>query len=1175
MLIQKLPDYEGGFIAKSIEGARIITRDAADNIICDKPINLLQKGLITSFGEVKECGDDFVILKKGVKIVRADRHLLNAYLHKSTEISLPESRLPQISYRSSGTFETPIGKVFVDNMTDFLRETITNPDFIKHNVNYSVFHKSIGTKLFKARVEEPLFKQPFLKSVDIETKPISLKLFKSTAKIFDISKTGTGGTAWNAKGGMKPDHKYVEKKPNPSGEGYIYLYELPNGKREWRDKGGETVPEQTAAKQYNVDFKPGEMIRIGGKAGQIKEISDNILAVNVEGKMITVNKNEHLQKLEQQKGYYEGAQIDDEGRPSKVLKLTGALALIQDLKTNRMKVIEIEQPLSRASDIDPKKYKQSMKDKYSHVYQGYADEDYSYNLDYEKQPGYKKFWDEAKQADFGRVDELTARKFIKTGDNETDNITWQYNPETGETDIMVNGQKDFPLVFDDKKYFVRNITEDGYSLEDPKTHETGLFLSQNDYKKFKREEYEQEKAGEEIVPNEGPYGGITVKQKHDKIEIKPEYTEEELARFNHKQFGGRWGKAQQAKQTAEKIKAENEQKQKTVKEKLNGKEYKDFSKQLEDRGYKLTENAFRAKKEVDIEGRKFKLVKTFDGDTEIDGPTNKLKLGNETFPINDITKDKIFYDNNGRGESKTIDELKTINGKNIFEPTRASKGIVSNLPATKINFGTDDKDSASGYYEIVEGDELAPSNFAGGEPNPNYTIGAAQNRDRSKQQSINQINTIANKPNFDFLSDDKTAQNGAPIVNQDYNVIAGNGRAVGVLEHYKLGLEKYKSDLIKHAERLGFSPDEVSKMKNPVLVRRTNLSNEEAQRLGSISNQDQKLALEESEAAKGMATRIDDKTFNKISDLFSGAKGDYSSISDYLEDVGPDLVKELIKSKIIPENERHLYIDMNTGKLNASNKDKVKQLLTQSILGDSSQHFEKINNAAREGVTKALGDIFALKGKPGDIVPEISEAVKILSKYEVMKDNFKSPDDFISQAANDAFEPLKADKKVLALFDLFAGTKPNEMKDKIRQYRMAMEPDMFSDGLSPDEAFNGAFKPKYEKGINKSIVSRLNISGKKLYKAFTKKMEDLGIKEESEHVNLYNELQKRLEKEGIKMPMNKREFFKWITDVHLHGEKDYYKLLKKYVEKSINTSQLQLFPSKKSVINKIKHNIYK
>ncbi|MHB8871697.1 MAG: hypothetical protein ACYC5G_04550, partial [Candidatus Doudnabacteria bacterium] len=707
-----------------------------------------------------------------------------------------------------------------------------------------------------------------------------------------------------------------------------------------------------------------------------------------------------------------------------------------------------------------------------------------YNLDYEKQPAYAQFWDAAKKEGFGRVDELTARKFVKIGDTETDNITWKYNPETGVTEYLINGQEDYPLNYEGKKYFVRNITEDGYSLEDQKTKETGLFLAHSDYKKFKQAELEKEKSQDIVTKNVDPYGGITVGEKTKKIEIKPEYTEEQLARFNRKQYGGRWGKAQQAKQTAEKIKQENDDRQKVLKEKLNSKDYKKFTANLEQRGYKLTENVLRAKKEIEIEGRKFKLTQTFDGNTEIEGPASELKLGNDSYPIIDITKNKIFYDNNGKEESKTLDELKTINGKNIFEPTRASKGIISNLPATKIYFGMDDKDTASGYYEIVEANELVPSNSAGGEANPNYTIGSAQNRDRSKLQSLAQVEKIANKPNFDFVGDDKTAQNGAPIVNQDYNVIAGNGRAIGLIKHYELGQDKYKNDLIANAKRLGFDTDEIGKMKNPVLVRRTNVSNEEAQRLGAISNQDQKLALEERETAKGMATRIDDKTFNKIADMFSTAKGDYASISDYLDDIGPDLVKELVKRNIIPENEQHLFYDLNSGKLNASNKDKVKQLLTQSVLGDSSAHYEKISNAAREGITKGLGDIFALKGKEGDLVPHITEAVKLLSKYEAMKDKFKSADDFISQAANDAFEPLSADKKTLAMFDLLAGTKPNEMKNKIREYRLSMEGDMFSgEGLPPEKAFDQTFKPKYEKGINKSLVSRIKLFGKRLMKA--------------------------------------------------------------------------------------------
>ncbi len=50
------------------------------------------------------------------------------------------------------------------------------------------------------------------------------------------------GVQLNAFGTERPGHKYIERKPDPKRPGkYIYLYELPSGKKSWKNEEGETV----------------------------------------------------------------------------------------------------------------------------------------------------------------------------------------------------------------------------------------------------------------------------------------------------------------------------------------------------------------------------------------------------------------------------------------------------------------------------------------------------------------------------------------------------------------------------------------------------------------------------------------------------------------------------------------------------------------------------------------------------------------------------------------------------------------------------------------------------------------------------------------------------------------------------------------------------------------------
>lgn len=1108
--IIRIPDYDGGFITKSVEGQRIVTRDANGYKIDDQPVNYIRKGINTKFGKVIDYDNEKVKLNFNGKVETADRYIFNAFLSKS-------HTSPRSSYKGegegvevSGTLETPICNVEVTNEPNVVRGILTFPDrIITKSKNEFIFIKSYDRKLYRVEVKLPLVGKGLIKAITLKTieeiKVIPLKkiLIKGVSTglktVKDTTATTSPGNRWNVRGGEKPGHKYNERRPHPSGKGYIYLYELPTGKREWRDEAGTKIDMPEKQMDYAVpEFKKGDFVKQGDVIGKVEDMSDNFIAVNMQGKMKLINKKEHVEKVNEHQLYKPGMEISYEGKPAVIIQKTDNLALIKNKEDNRLTVIHLERHLEKQR----KQFQDKKINKYSKVYQGYEDEDYHYSLDYDKQPEYQEFLGIADKAGLGTEDPLQKKKYIKVGNN-VKTVTWKYNPENRETEFLVDGVKDHPLTFMDKKFLIRDITDKGYSLEG-ENGEKGLFLSHEDYERGKPEDLKED--NETVIEKTGDSVGSVIarvpkKTFHISGELSPEHeawVEQEKARISPKKYLSRWGKGEKAREEAEaKAKVENEANQKKIKELLDSNEYKDFADEATERGYKFGANKLTANKKVTVDGRKFEINKEYrlDGNisTDITGPFKKLTMGDEHFEITDLTEDKIYYNDDGKDKEISIDDLRSINGRSLFEPTKESKGLISKNEPQKFYFGSDDSNAVSGYYEVVDAKELVASHFPGGEINKQYSIAEAQNRDRGTPQSIAQINKIAKNPNFDFLGDNRTAQDGAPIVNQDYNIISGNARGIGVQLHYENKGDKYKNDLLSNAERLGFSKDEISKMEQPVLVRRVNIDNKEAQRLGAISNTSQMLATEEREQARGKATRIDDKTFNKISEVFKKAKGEHSSIAEYLDEVGPELVKELVDKGIILDNEAHLYYNTETGKLDGSHKNKVKELLTQSILGESSKHFEKIPDAAREGITKGLGEIFALKGQSGDLVPHLQNAIKILSKYNAVKDNFKGPDEFIAQDQNDAFDPLKGSKEDLAMFELLTNSKPNEIKSKIKNYVQLMQSDMFRGGMKPDEAFDEMFKPgevfdrifdpKYPKGVNKGLWNTFKLFGRKLLKS--------------------------------------------------------------------------------------------
>jgi len=1074
----KVPDYNGGFLTKSIEGSFVVTRDRNGDLLNCQAVNFVKKGLECKYGTVIDYSKNIVVLQKGSKTIRINREQLNTYLQKSFDAPEPEEPQPLLV---TGTFETEAGKIFVKGIDDSLRNIIADPDKIILRGKDLLFRKSIGNKTYVAEVlkEE---KQFLLKSIDVEErfKTILIKGLAATLKPPTIST----GDAWNKKGGTKPGHKYIERKPHPSGEGYIYLYELPNGTGEWRDDSGKAIDVDKATKEYSVEeFKAGDNIRMGDRVGRIEETSTNFLAVNFEGKKEVINKKEHIERLKEHQLYKPGMVINTKKGDAKLLQVTDNLALIKRMDDNVLSVINLEKHITKLKKEEASELSKKI-NKHSYVDQGYAGEDYKEQYkkeDYANTKEYLQYQEKATKAGLGDG-ELERKKFVKVG-KDIRTVKWKYEPNSKETIVYADGVKDHPLNFAGEKYFIRDINSEGYTLDSKS--ETGLFLSHKDYDNYAAQE-NKDAVWADAYDNTG---GKLITRPKKTIHISGELSPEQQARVDAEKqrepsYKVRWKKREAPAQTEEEkanIEAERQQKLVKIKEALGSDAYKQFENTATERGFDIGENKFTAQKTIEIEGNKFVVQSEFDPEAgtsnRVNGKYSDLELGDNIYPITDITKDRVFYNEQGTEKSVSVEELKQINGKKVFEPTKESKGLISSNSATKFYFSPEEGDTASGFYEVIELKDLVASHGAGGEANPNYAIGDAQNRDRSLLQSKAQVAKIATNPNFDLLSDNRTAQDGAPVVNEDYNVIAGNGRGIGIGEHYKNGGDKYKNDLIKNAKRLGFNADEVSGMQQPVLVRRINVDNAEAQRLGAKSNESNMLKTEAREEAKGKATRIDDKTFNSIADIFKSAKGDYSSLSEYLDDIGGDLVKKLSEKGIISDNEKHLFYNLESGKLDASHKDKLKELLTQSVLGDSSKHFEKIPDAAREGITKGLGELFSIKGQPSDLIPHLQNAVKILAKYNTVKDKFSNPDDFIAQDANNMLDPLKGDKKDLAMFEALTSTKPNEIKNKFKEYVAKLEGDMFEQPLSPDEAFKVVFKPKYEKGINvKADDSKLTSS---------------------------------------------------------------------------------------------------
>lgn len=1148
----QLPDFEGGFITKDVSGNFIITRDNNGDILNTDPVNVLRKGLRTDFGTVEYFDGDDVVLDNRGREIRANRFLFNAYQLRTSNV---ERRVQseKLSKSVSGTFETPLGEVEVKNMSEEIGFLLMNPDLIIDNGEEARFQKSLNGKKYTAIVSERLIDKPLVKSLSVvsDRLPVMSDRFKTTGncgrllmKSFDMFKQSaptTAGTSsrWNEKGGVKPDHKYLERKPNPNGEGYIYLYELPNGKREWRDKEGnkaavsgkqlavsskqkvegkekiERGKEEKKEALTKYDFKEGDYVKKGDKIGKILRSSDNWLAVKFEGeeKPTVINKQEHIKKIEEQKTYREGQQVKYDGRDVKIMRLSANLVLVKDEK-NKFDLIVLEKELEKTESPEKKMRggQQQKINKYSYVQQGYGELEKEHEINYEEQPEYKEFDKAASEAGFEKLDDTTRKKYVDIG-NEKHSMTWDYNPYDNKIEFLFDGVKDYTLDFMDENYYVRDVNDQGYSLEDSKTHETGIFLSYEDYDKWRDEEEkeeESEESEERKEENVDRYGGMLIGNKKQSYSFKPEYTDEELARFQHgkgrMKMKGRTS-AKSSVSSMEEIQKENEIIQQKIKDVLKGEAYSKFKKQIEGRGFEFKENLFIGSKQVTIDGRKFEAKAEFNPHTQqyttsVNGPVQNIELDGASYPITDISANKVYYQKGNFEKEISMDKLKEKNGKGIFKPLSEGNRTYGRAKQIKLANG----EVHEGRYALVDLKDIKASHdektFKSTEGYPIDESGQNINdRDYENDKNLQEIvRNYAKNLDPDQLINNNPTGEGTPIITRDGVVVSGNNRVMSSklaeAEHPER-YEEYKKRLAEELEFYGIEPDELNNYMQPYLVRVDESVGKLSKSELAKYNQDMKKGEAETAATikyydilkntAGSAEKLIDiaKDFDTQSELFQS------------KEAQDKIKKVLLDTKIVTENKISDYFTSD-GLLTKSGQNIAKQLFTASVLEPDTIRTAEVpgvkeiannvtDNIAPLLVNKGIGNGFSLN-------KEINNAINLQYRFSksALKESGASFEDYITQ--RDVFNNERPDYKAIAL-NYLAKKGSKAFSAVLKKYNEAAklneDAGMFG-GFTPEEVFDqmvlgsvklnnkgeespvfGETEKKIISGLQKSLGSRL------------------------------------------------------------------------------------------------------
>lgn len=142
-------------------------------------------------------------------------------------------------------------------------------------------------------------------------------------------------------------------------------------------------------------------------------------------------------------------------------------------------------------------------------------------------------------------------------------------------------------------------------------------------------------------------------------------------------------------------------------------------------------------------------------------------------------------------------------------------------------------------YCLLEAERLItshkPDNF---EPDPRYPVATQERRyDRDKGEQLKVI-TIAQHPRPELVySTSASPLDGTPVATVDGLVLGGNGRTMGVKRNYLRGGTEFRDYLIKVAHEFGFTPSQIRRLREPIIVRTIDPPPEEYPRLVRDLNQ--------------------------------------------------------------------------------------------------------------------------------------------------------------------------------------------------------------------------------------------------------------------------------------------------------------------------------------------------
>ena len=388
---------------------------------------------------------------------------------------------------------------------------------------------------------------------------------------------------------------------------------------------------------------------------------------------------------------------------------------------------------------------------------------------------------------------------------------------------------------------------------------------------------------------------------------------------------------------------------------------------------------------------------------------------------------------------KVENEIITGSLKNKGNNIKTNTGIKIK-PTGKVAFAKTAKgNKIKTQYALVDASNLITSHDpSNGKVNAKFPQ-ELQPRDRSRSTSMQWVQKISKDIDPEQLGGSRRADSGAPIIGDDGIVESGNGRTMALLLAYQNGnADDYRDWLEETASYFNINPDEVSKMKQPVLVR-VRQSDVDRAAFAVEANQDDKLGMTATEKAKADEARITPDLISKLhadGDLTSLENADF--IKGFLTSLGTNEAAQYITSNNRPT--QSLIARVQAALFSkAYNDDRLLELTADTTDPEIKNILNGLNGSASEFIKMRQSDKDSGRDTGDKTTKTIIDAINMfktakekgmsLERYLKQIDMFDKPKDDIVNTAELISKYNRSGKKLSALFNGIASAVRRDNED--------------------------------------------------------------------------------------------------------------------------------------------------